>query len=134
MIALVCTLFASCMGDSYADPEVDSPNVGSPYGNNDIKDENVITIKELKNRFKTQITTNGYERITEDLKIKAVVTGTDISGNIYNEVPLQDETGAIIVSVAQGGLRIRFCLTVKILLKLLFTIRIVLETKERLMK
>ena len=105
MIALVCTLFASCMGDSYADPEVDSPNVGSPYGNNDIKDENVITIKELKNRFKTQITTRyGYERITEDLKIKAVVTGTDISGNIYNEVPLQDETGAIIVSVAQGGL------------------------------
>lgn len=104
MIALVCTLFASCMGDSYADPEVDSPNVGSPYGNNDIKDENVITIKELKNRFKTQITTNGYERIIEDLKIKAVVTGTDISGNIYNEVPLQDETGAIIVSVAQGGL------------------------------
>ena len=105
MIALVCTLFASCMGDSYADPEVDSPNVGSPYGNNDIKDENVITIKELKNRFKTQITTRyGYEQITEDLKIKAVVTGTDISGNIYNEVPLQDETGAIIVSVAQGGL------------------------------
>lgn len=105
MIALVCTLFASCMGDSYADPEVDSPNVGSPYGNNDIKDENVITIKELKNRFKTQITTNnGYAQVTEDLKIKAVVTGTDISGNIYNEVPLQDETGAIIVSVAQGGL------------------------------
>lgn len=105
MIALVCTLFASCMGDSYADPEVDSPNVGAPYGNNDIKDENVITIKELKDRFKTQILTRyGYAQITEDIKIKAVVTGTDISGNIYNEVPLQDETGAIIVSVAQGGL------------------------------
>lgn len=105
MIALVCTLFASCMGDSYADPEVDSPNVGAPYGNNDIKDENVISIKELKDRFKTQITTDkGYAQVTEDLKIKAVVTGTDITGNIYNEVPLQDETGAIIVSVAQGGL------------------------------
>ena len=47
MIALVCTLFASCMGDSYADPEVDSPNVGSPYGNNDIKDENVIIYLKL---------------------------------------------------------------------------------------
>lgn len=101
MMTLVCTLFASCMGDSYADPDVNDV----PYGNNSIEEENVITIKELKDRYKSNITTSySYQQITEDIKIKGVVTGTDYAGNIYNEVPVQDGTGAIIIAVAQGGL------------------------------
>lgn len=100
-MTLVCTLFASCMGDSYADPDVNDV----PYGNNSIEEENVITIKELKDRYKSNITTSySYQQITEDIKIKGVVTGTDYAGNIYNEVPVQDGTGAIIIAVAQGGL------------------------------
>ena len=42
-------------------------------------------------------------RVTDDIKIKAIVTSSDVAGNIYQEVALQDATGAIIVSVAQGG-------------------------------
>ena len=36
--------------------------------------------------------------------IKAVVTGNDISGNLYNEVAVQDATGAILVKINGSGL------------------------------
>ena len=32
------------------------------------------------------------------------MTGNDIEGNLYNQFALQDETGAIIISVEQGAL------------------------------
>lgn len=91
----------SCMDDDWNDPTGDT----APYGNNDLKEENVITIKELKDRYKSNILTQySYELISEDIKIKGVVTGSDNSGNIYSEVPVQDETGAIIIAVGQGGI------------------------------
>ena len=89
------------MGDSYDEPDLKQ----SPYGNNGINEENIISIAQLKEMYKTNILTSySYAQVTEDLKIKGVVTGNDISGNIYNEVPIQDETGAIIIAVAQGGI------------------------------
>ena len=36
--------------------------------------------------------------------LKGVVTGNDISGNLYNEVSLEDETGALLVCVNASGL------------------------------
>ena len=36
--------------------------------------------------------------------IKGYITGNDISGNLYQEVALQDETGAILVDINAGGL------------------------------
>ncbi|MGN0225989.1 MAG: DUF5689 domain-containing protein [Prevotella sp.] len=101
MSAFACVMLASCMGDSYDEPDLKQ----SPYGNNGINEENIITIAQLKEMYKTNILTSySYAQVTEDLKIKGVVTGNDISGNIYNEVPIQDETGAIIIAVAQGGI------------------------------
>lgn len=101
MSAFACVMLASCMGDSYDEPDLKQ----SPYGNNGINEENIISIAQLKEMYKTNILTSySYAQITEDLKIKGVVTGNDISGNIYNEVPIQDETGAIIIAVAQGGI------------------------------
>ncbi len=101
MSAFACVMLASCMGDSYDEPGLKQ----SPYGNNGINEENIITIAQLKEMYKTNILTSySYAQVTEDLKIKGVVTGNDISGNIYNEVPIQDETGAIIIAVAQGGI------------------------------
>lgn len=106
MMATICALFASCMGDRYAGTDENEP---APYGNNNLKEENVITIAELKDKFATVINTdyrNGvsYKQVTEDLKIKGVVTSSDVQGNIYNEIAIQDKTAAIIISVAQGGL------------------------------
>ena len=101
MSAFACVMLASCMGYSYDEPDLKQ----SPYGNNGINEENIISIAQLKEMYKTNILTSySYAQVTEDLKIKGVVTGNDISGNIYNEVPIQDETGAIIIAVAQGGI------------------------------
>lgn len=106
MITAVCVLFASCMGDSYAGIDGNAP---VPYGNNELTETNVITIAQLKNDYATYIATDyrdgqSFAKVTDDVKIKAIVTSSDAQGNIYQELALQDATGAIIVSVAQGGL------------------------------
>ncbi|EHG16967.1 DUF5689 domain-containing protein [Prevotella histicola] len=106
MITAVCVLFASCMGDSYAEIDENAP---VPYGNNELTETNVITIAQLKNDYATYIATDyrdgqSFAKVTDDVKIKAIVTSSDAQGNIYQELALQDATGAIIVSVAQGGL------------------------------
>lgn len=106
MITAVCVLFASCMGDSYAGIDENAP---VPYGNNELTETNVITIAQLKSDSATYIATDyrdgqSFAKVTDDVKIKAIVTSSDAQGNIYQELALQDATGAIIVSVAQGGL------------------------------
>lgn len=106
MITAVCVLFASCMGDSYAGIDENAP---VPYGNNELTETNVITIAQLKSGYATYIATDyrdgqSFAKVTDDVKIKAIVTSSDAQGNIYQELALQDATGAIIVSVAQGGL------------------------------
>ena len=106
MITAVCVLFASCMGDSYAGIDENAP---APYGNNELTETNVITIAQLKSDYATYIATDyrdgqSFAKVTDDVKIKAIVTSSDAQGNIYQELALQDATGAIIVSVAQGGL------------------------------
>lgn len=100
LIALVCTLFASCMGEDYASPALDQ----SPFGNNELKETNVLTIQQLKDKYSNIITNSSMEEVTEDIQIKGIITGNDIGGNIYNEVSLQDATGALLVCIAQGGL------------------------------
>ena len=106
MITAVCVLFASCMGDSYSGIDENAP---VPYGNNELTETNVITIAQLKSDYATYIATDyrdgqSFAKVTDDVKIKAIVTSSDAQGNIYQELALQDATGAIIVSVAQGGI------------------------------
>ena len=106
IITAVCVLFASCMGDSYAGIDENAP---VPYGNNELTETNVITIAQQKSDYATYIATDyrdgqSFAKVTDDVKIKAIVTSSDAQGNIYQELALQDATGAIIVSVAQGGL------------------------------
>lgn len=105
-IVAACSLFASCMGDSYAGTDEDA---SVPYGTNSITGSNVVTIAELRNKFATYISTdyrdgNSYTKITDDIKIEGVVTSTDVQGNVYQEIALQDNTGAIIIAVAGSGL------------------------------
>lgn len=106
MMAAACALFASCMNDGYTEPDENAP---APYGKNELTETNVITIAQLKNNFATYIATDfrdgrSYAKVDDDIKIKAIVTSSDVQGNVYQELALQDATGAIIVSVAQGGL------------------------------
>ena len=60
----------------------------------------------MKEQYESVInaSTNSYEQITEDVQIKGRVVGNDIGGNIYNEVSIDDGTGAILICISQGGL------------------------------
>lgn len=101
LFAIAATVMTSCMDSGYPDVDLNTP----PYGNNSIKESNVITIKQLKEKYQSFVTTPyTYSKVDEDIQIKGYVTGNDIEGNIYNEVALQDESGAIIIAVAQGGM------------------------------
>lgn len=104
-LAFLALTLGSCMGDSYADPDLTDKVPAAPYGNNSLREKNVISIADLKTQFATIINSdNGYKQIEKDMMIKAVVTGNDVSGNIYNQVSVQDASGAIIIAINGSGL------------------------------
>lgn len=104
MLVLACSLFTGCMDDDWDTPNAETLN--KAYGNQEIAETNVITIGSLKEKYESVInaSTNSYEQITEDVQIKGRVVGNDIGGNIYNEVSIDDGTGAILICISQGGL------------------------------
>ena len=100
IILALCTLFVGCM-----DGDWDTPNGGHSRGNAAIKEAHVITIAQLKDKYKSQLSAAyGYAQVTEDLQIKAVVTGNDIEGNLFSQISLDDGTGAIIIGIGEGGI------------------------------
>lgn len=102
LIALVCGLFTGCMDGDWDEPNFDG---GAPFGNNSIEEHNVITISELISKYPNVFaSTDQNKKIAEDIQIKGRITGNDLGGNIYKQVTLQDETGAIIIAVNEGGL------------------------------
>lgn len=104
MLVLACSLVTGCMDDDWDTPNAEALN--KAYGNQEIAETNVITIGSLKEKYESVInaSTNSYEQITEDVQIKGRVVGNDIGGNIYNEVSIDDGTGAILICISQGGL------------------------------
>lgn len=106
MVAALCFGMTACMDKDYDEPDFSK---GAPYGNNNIEATNVVTIRQLKEMYSTVMTTDfrdgdSYTEVTTDLQIRGFVTANDVSGNIYNEVAIQDETGAILIEIQQGGL------------------------------
>ena len=100
IILALCTLFVGCM-----DGDWDTPNGGHSRGNAAIKETHVTTIAQLKDKYKSQLSmAYGYAQVTEDLQIKAVVTGNDIEGNLFSQISLDDGTGAIIIGIGEGGI------------------------------
>lgn len=105
-LAFLALTLGSCMGDGYADPDLTEKVPASPWGNNGLREKNVISIADLKTQFASVVnsSTDAYKQIEKDMMIKAVVTGNDVSGNIYNQVSVQDASGAIIVGINGSGL------------------------------
>lgn len=100
---LVCLLaLTSCMDNDWDEPDTTT----SPYGNQALKETNVMSIADLKTKYSTVVfnSTNSYQQITDSVQIKGRVVGNDIGGNIYNNVIIDDGTGAILVCIAQSGL------------------------------
>ena len=95
--AIAALLLASGMDSGYDDVVKDSTGVN-------IEMTNVVPIQQLKERYRSTITASGMTQITEDIQIKGWVTGNDNGSNLYNEISLQDNSGAIIVAINKGGL------------------------------
>ena len=98
---LILSLIAtSCMND-FDEPTFEQP----PFGNNEIG-EKTHTIAELKAKYSSIISSNfkSYQQITENIVIEGVVVANDESGNVYKQFIINDETGAIVISVNDVGL------------------------------
>ena len=101
LIAAVCALFASCMDGDWDEPSLST----DLYGNKNISEGNVITIAELIKKYPNVFaSTDQNKEITEEIQIKARVTGNDLGGNLYKQIAIQDETGALLVAVNQNGM------------------------------
>ncbi|MBR4267177.1 MAG: hypothetical protein IKQ46_14075 [Bacteroidales bacterium] len=75
-----------------------------PYGNNSLVCKNIITVADLLKKYESAITNNKVAKIEEDAQILVTVGGTDIGGNLYKQIAVQDETAAIIVSIDEYSL------------------------------
>ena len=84
----------------------DDPVKGNAYGNNSIPEGRTISIAALKEKYNDFIdtSTDTYTTIEDETRIEGVIIGDDESGNIYKQLVVGDETGAIIVGVNNSGL------------------------------
>jgi DNA/RNA endonuclease YhcR with UshA esterase domain len=112
----VLGLTTSCMKGDWDAP---SPEDGmASYGNQDIKATNLKTIAEVKALYANEINNNSLAQITQPMQIQGIVTGNDVGGNIYNSLYIQDNTGAIAISIGQGGLYGAFSVGQTVLIEL----------------
>lgn len=103
LFALAILGLATSCHDS--DWDVPSPqDTVDSYGNKYIQPSNVKTIAELKALYSNEINNNSLKQVTKPMQIIGLVNGNDEGGNIYNAIYVQDNTGAISISVGQGGL------------------------------
>lgn len=92
------TIFAtSCMDD------FDTPNTDNYFGDNTIG-EPTTTIAALKTAYASTINGSSYAELPEGTIIEGVITGDDVSGNLYQQLCLQDGTGGIILGIRANGL------------------------------
>ena len=101
LLALSFT-FVSCFDSDWDTPDMTNP----PYGNNEIVEDQAkqVTIADLKAKYSKAIANSSFERITDELQLRATVIGNDIGGNIYKQIIVQDATGALVVGINGTGL------------------------------
>ena len=110
MAICTSTVMVGCMdGDKGlfdSDWETGNVNPSDYFGNNSLQETNVVTIKELKDKYigVSNSVQNDTARITEDCQIKAIVTANDVGGNVYSEIAVDDGTASILICISQGGL------------------------------
>ena len=96
---------SSCMDGGY--DAVTDQQMDAAYGNQEVKETNRITIKDLKAKYNSTVfaSSNTYQQIKEPTQLRGWVTGNDIQGNIYSEITMEDESGeGILICISQGGL------------------------------
>ena len=91
---LMLGVFTSCL--NYDGPPLTEPRYTGPAAN--------VTIADLRERFGHLTEPNTATPIGSNFILRAYVAANDVSGNLFNQMYLQDETGGIIINVAQGSL------------------------------
>ena len=74
------------------------------FGNKYIQVTNLKSIAEVKQLYQNEINNNSLKLVKDPMQIRGIVVGNDEGGNIYNSLYIQDATGAIAISIGQGGL------------------------------
>ena len=92
-LLIMSLAFFSCSRD------FDAPPLSKPHYEGDAN----ITIAELKEKYK-EVTRDNPEEIVFDYVIKAKVTANDKSGNIFKNIYIEDETGALTMGLDQNSL------------------------------
>ena len=92
-LILITISVSSCLRD------YDAPPIAKPEYNGNAN----LTIAQLKQRY-ANTPSDLPSLIDVDYVIKAYVTGNDETGNIYKQIYIQDETGAINVGVDQNSI------------------------------
>ena len=100
LLALTAIFAASC--HMWDEPSVKDGL--ESFGNKYLQESNVVTVKELKDAFKTEITGGTLKQVTKATQIKVIVTGNDEGSNIYKTLYVADKTGGISISINKGGL------------------------------
>src|SRR5690606_33007411 len=96
MLSLLCIgliLLAGACKREHEAPLLTEPAYNGPSAN--------TTIAALKEKYAN---ISEPKVIDEDLVIKAMVTGNDISGNIYKQLYIQDQTAAINMGIDQNSI------------------------------
>ena len=91
LITALAVIMSGCV-----DQEFDSP----PPGGIDPDIEPNLTIAQLRDMH----TLGEYEEITEDLVIEAIVISSDLAGNFFRQLVIQDETGGIEIRIDMTNL------------------------------
>ena len=84
-------LFTACDERDFDSPPIDAPLY---------EGEANTTIQQLKEKYAGQ----SLVEITESLIIKGTVVANDISGNIYKQIQLQDETAGICIAIDRNNI------------------------------
>lgn len=84
--------------------QFDDPNIYNAFGNNYIPEQRTISIGELKDLHASTISNSSFAPIDEGTILKGVVIGDDESGNLYKQLIVADESGAIVISIDNTGL------------------------------
>ena len=98
----VLGLATSCQDKDWDAPS--SEKGMEAYGNKYLQETNVKTIAEVIALYSNEINNNSLKEVKQPMQIKGIVTGNDEGGNISSALYLQDNTGAIVLSISQSGL------------------------------
>lgn len=100
-LCALCALTSVSCQDGDWDNEINSSKT---IWNDTITERNVKTIAELKQEYRSAISSSGYALVDKDYQMKAWITVNDEGGNISQQLIVQDATGYIIIGVTETSM------------------------------